>query len=148
MRHGISGNTAALSPRYDEDTPLPVSTISPANSCPGIVGKRYVPFVYTRAISEPQMPDARISKRTSPSRGSGFGTSSYRRSPTACKTHAFIAFLPFSPEHTDANRRQILSNPRSRENRYRSVPDAKFQTRATRHPPPHSGALSSPDPGG
>ena len=49
------------------------STTTPENSCPGIVGKWYVPFTKILGTSEPQIPQAFTLNKTSPELTFGIG---------------------------------------------------------------------------
>src|SRR5690606_20165967 len=56
-------------------TLLPSSTISPANSWPGIIGDTCAPFLLMRGMSDPHTPTAITFSKTSSSFGTGISTS-------------------------------------------------------------------------
>ncbi len=79
------------SPSFQAPTPSPSPAITPAHSCPMVMGGIRRPELPSKpCMSLPQIPQASISTRTSPGRGSGSGTS--LTTPVA-----YISTIPLSP---------------------------------------------------
>ena len=88
--HAMYGRATTGSPTSQPDTPEPSAATSPANSWPITVPGG---SVCAACRSEPQMPQSRTRRSSSPGSGSGRGTSSTARRPASLSTAARTGHL-------------------------------------------------------